>query len=187
MSHSAEYHNPAAYNYSEAMLNLAKKSGRLAQLAEQAGVLLQAVRHERDKLCRFLEGPQIPTQEKMALIERVFAGRVDDLFANLMKLLVKRDRVRLLAGILEVFQEMAAREQGLRTGRVMTAVALSDEEKQRMARSLEAFMRQRLMLRFQVEPYVLGGVVFQSGDEQIDFSVRGRLEGLRKRLESVKL
>jgi len=187
MSHSAEHYNPAAFNYAEALLNMARRKKNVLQMDEQASVLLEVMAHGNNQMCRFLEGPQIPTQDKLDLVDRVFSQPFDDLLVNLIKMLVRRDRTTLLRGILQIFSEMAAEEQGLRTGRVQTAVSLSDGEKQRIKDSLETFMRQRLSLQFVVEPRVMGGVIFQSGDELIDYSVRGRLEELRKRLEGVRV
>lgn len=187
MRHTAEHHNPAAYNYAEALLNLARKADKLAVLGEQSRVLLEVLAHNRATLCRFLEGPQIATQDKMNLIDKALGGRVDPLIVNLAKMLIRRDRVRLLKDVLETYNEMAAQEQGMRSGKVLSAVALTAKEKEELSTSLEAFMKQKLVIKFEVEPGVLGGVIFKSGDELIDYSVRGRISTLRKRLEGIVL
>lgn len=187
MRHTAEHHNPAAYNYAEALLNLAREAGKLAVLAEQSRALLEILAHNHSTLRRFFEGPQIATQDKMNLIDKALGGRVDPLIVNLAKMLIRRDRVGLLRDILETYTEMAAQEQGMRSGKVLSAVALTAKEKEELSTSLEAFMKQKLVIKFEVEPGVLGGVIFQSGDELIDYSVRGRLEALRRRLTEVRV
>ncbi|MCX7013120.1 MAG: ATP synthase F1 subunit delta [Candidatus Sumerlaeota bacterium] len=184
----ARYHRQAAFNYAEALFRLAKRRGMdLAALVEQAGVLRQAVSREGSKLRRFLDGPQIPTQAKLHLVRRALHGRVEELFVNLFSMLVERDRTVLSDDILEIFSDMVASDQGIHYGQVATAVELDEPQKGRLRTVLERFTRSRLRIAWMVAPEVLGGVVFQYKDILVDFSVHGRLEALRHRLQAVKV
>ena len=184
----AKYHRRAAFNYAEALFHLAKRRGMdLPALAGQAGVLRQVVSRERSKLRRFLDGPQIPTEAKLHLVRRALQGKVEELFVNLFSMLVERDRTSLSDDILEIFSDMVASDQGIHYGSVATAKTLDEQQKGRLQTVLERFTRSRLLIAWSVNPEVLGGVVFQYKDILVDFSLHGRLNALRERLEAVKV
>jgi len=188
MKTGAKFHRQATFNYAQALINLAKRKGRdLGALAEQAGVIRQAVEHEQARLRRFLEGPQIPTEDKMNLVRKVLGGQADELFVNLFCLLVKRDRSALASGVLEIFADMVASDQGIHYGRVTTAVTLDEAQRRGLQAALERFTARRLRITHAVDPSILGGVVFQYKDLLIDSSVRGRWTELRRRLEAIRV
>lgn len=62
--------------------------------------------------------------------------------------------------------------------RISSAVPLTEDEQAALRERLEARFNQTLDARFEVEPSLLGGVVVRAGDQVIDGSVKGRLEGL---------
>ncbi|GEM_PF-404504 len=187
MSHGSEYHNPAAFNYAQALLALALKRNRLKMVTEEARTLQFMLAHGDGKMRRFLRGPQIPTPTKTALVERALSGRMDDLLVNMVLMLVRRDRSELLGDVLALFRELSAQQQGMRVGRVTSATDMGLDERVRVKTALEGFLQQRLLLDFSTDPHLIGGIVFQSGDELIDYSVRGRLATLRKRLGNVRV
>lgn len=187
MKIGARVHNPAAFNYAEAFFNVAKRRGGLAALAAEAQAILQVCSHQRDKLARFMEGPQIPTENKLDLIDKAFGGKVDSLFVDLLKMLVERDRIVLTRDILAIFCDMVASEQGILRGRICTAVALSDSQQFNLRSALEKFTEKRLRIDYIVDAELLGGVVFQYKDQLIDGSIRGSFTKLKEQLEAVRV
>jgi F-type H+-transporting ATPase subunit delta len=187
MSEGVEYHNPAEHNYAEALFNVAKRAGRLDVMAEEAQVILDVFRGQDAKFIRFIESPQILTEDKIGLIDTAFGGRADPLFVNLLKILVERGRALLAPGILAIFWELVAAERGFQHGRLTSAVGLTDRQKIDLRTSIEAFIKKRLEMEYLIDPGILGGVVFKSRDTLIDHSVCGRLTELRKRLEGARV
>ncbi|OPZ22551.1 MAG: ATP synthase subunit delta [candidate division BRC1 bacterium ADurb.BinA364] len=188
MTIGAKVHSPASFNYAQALLRVAQRQGRdLSAMAEQANVLQEACRAERAKLRRFLEGPHIPTENKLDLIQKACAGKVDPLLCDLLKLLVARGRSRLMLDILDIFIDMVSSSKGIHYGRVETAAPLDEDQRDRLRATLEAFTHARLRIEYGVDPYLLGGVVFQYKDQLVDGSVRGKLNELRKRLDATHL
>ena len=63
---------------------------------------------------------------------------------------------------------------------VRSAVALSDDQKSRLAAALAKSTGKQVEVVVEVDPSVLGGIVTQIGDTVIDGSVRQRLSQLRE-------
>src|SRR5690606_35878401 len=84
-------------------------------------------------------------------------------------------RMELMLPALREFQLMAEKKLGIARGRVVTAKPLSDEEKDRLLKSLEAYTHNHLSITWAVQPELIGGVVFKSGDLLIDSSLQSQL------------
>ncbi len=65
---------------------------------------------------------------------------------------------------------------------VVTALPLTEQEKQRYQEQLRARLGDNLQVEFRVDPAILGGVIVRVGDRIVDGSAAGKLEGLRQRL-----
>jgi F-type H+-transporting ATPase subunit delta len=65
---------------------------------------------------------------------------------------------------------------------VRSAVPLTDDQRDRLAKALEDATGKRVEIKVVVDPSVLGGIVAQVGDTVIDGSVRRRLDQLKNAL-----
>jgi F-type H+-transporting ATPase subunit delta len=83
--------------------------------------------------------------------------------------------------------KIARQIQNQRTKRVdvavRTAVALSDDEAEKLAGNLASLLGGRKpVLKREVDPSILGGLVVQVGDRVYDASIRTNLENFRQHL-----
>ena len=175
------YDPVASERYAQALFNVAQRQDVVALLVEQVE-MLATVAFPRTRLRQFFEGPQIPTEAKVQMLEQAFRGRVHDLITNLFRLLLKKGRMDLSRPIFRKFVELAERAQGIYQAQVVTALPLDPGQQRDMHASLERFTGLRLHIRFTVEPAIIGGVRFTCGDMLIDDSVRDKLHTLRGRL-----
>ncbi len=166
--------------YAQALFNVGRAQAAIPRLmseALQTGELLA----RRPSLRHFLEGPQIPTERKRQLVDRLFKGRLHLLLLNLFYLMVDRERAIFLPAILRTFIEIAEEAEGLHPASVTSARALNADEQSELRRALERHTGQRLKVAYRVDPRLIGGIVFRFRDVLIDGSVRHGLDELRKR------
>lgn len=175
-----------AHVYAEALLSAAEKAGRTDRVFEEADALHRYFRADT-RLRRFLENPRIAKEDKHALIDRVFGGRVDPLMLNLFHVMLRNNRIENLDDTLRLVYELVEESRGIIPASVTTAVALSEEQRRQMHQTLEKRLGLRFDIAFRVDPNVLGGVVFKYRDRLIDGSVRFDLQKLRERLMAVAL
>lgn len=173
-------------SYATALFEAAKSKGVLEPVAEHSQTLRTLL--ERDaKLVTFMNAPNIGREDKARLFEKAFKGRFDPLLVNYLELLVRRNRLDVLADSLEVFHDLFLRHLGVAPGTVTTAAALAESEKQSLNAALNAFTGKTLRLTFVVDPKVLGGVRFASGDTLVDNTLAASLHRLKRTLEGVKV
>jgi F-type H+-transporting ATPase subunit delta len=65
---------------------------------------------------------------------------------------------------------------------VTTAIALDEDDRDRVARELSKRLDKEVRIDVVVDPRILGGMKLQYGDRLVDATVATRLEQLRRRL-----
>lgn len=83
--------------------------------------------------------------------------------------------------------ERLSRQQAQAAGMVAwvrSAVPLTEEERERLKRRLREHFGQEFVLRVEVDPSLIGGLVVRAKDQVFDGSVAGRLDALGERLRT---
>ena len=128
--------------------------------------------------------PAVPSTQKAAALDRILPN-ASPLIRNFLHILVDRDRLDEVPGILDALRELINAQRGIITADVTTAIPLDPEMEQLVAQRLAAHFGgdpHKMSIRSRVDPSIIGGVVARIGDEVIDDSVRGRIERLRRTL-----
>ena len=128
-----------------------------------------------------LAHPEIPSPRKRAILQAVFGG-LAPLSLTFVTLLVRRRRQSYLAYIIDEYQHMADAARGLVRAQVVSAVAMSSEQEQRLRRALERRTGKRVEITLTVDPSLLAGLMVSIDNEVIDASARGRLDRMRELL-----
>ena len=76
---------------------------------------------------------------------------------------------------------LSAAEANKEVAEVRSAIALTDDQKARLAAALGKATGKHVEVKVIIDPSVLGGLVAQVGDTVIDGSVRRRLDQLKQR------
>ncbi len=111
-------------------------------------------------------------------------SRSSDVTLALASLAVAAGRGRELPAIVDALLSMSATEVGRQVAEVRSAIALTEDQQQRLAASLTAATGHEVDVRVVVDPTVVGGLVVRVGDQVIDGSVRHRMAQLRDSLSA---
>lgn len=165
--------------------------GALAVAAERAGQLGQL----EDDLFRFtrmvsgepelraaLAGQHIPGERKAELVRALVEGKVAAASLVLLTEAVSHPRGRSLESELDGYGKIVAERRNRLVALVRTAVPLTGEQQTRLAAALGASYGRDVHLNIELDPTVLGGIAVQLGDEAIDGTIAGRLDGVRRRI-----
>ena len=100
---------------------------------------------------------------------------------NFLKVLVDNGREEILEEVLGRYEQLVKEHLGRIEVGVTTAVELSEDQLDRLKERLERMLEgKEVMLGTNVDPELIGGVVFRFGGRMMDGSIRGRLESLRE-------
>jgi F-type H+-transporting ATPase subunit delta len=130
--------------------------------------------------------PAVPPQQKAAALDRLLPS-ASPIIRNFLHILVQRDRLDEVPGIVDALQDLINAQRGIITAEVTTAVPLDQELERLVAQRLAAYLNRdpgKVSILSRVDPSIIGGVVARVGDEVLDDSVRGRLERLRIAISS---
>ncbi len=168
-----------ARRYAQAVFQIAMEKGesdrwqsdlrRIASLSQDA------------EFVTLLENPKLRFNDKTRLLSESLSD-ISPLALNLVYLLLVKGRLGIAGEIAEEYQRLLDGQRGIEPAEVITAVPLDDEDKLRLAERLSAIVGKKVVIKPEVDPSLIGGIVARVGGKLLDGSVRGRLDALKKGL-----
>jgi F-type H+-transporting ATPase subunit delta len=171
-----------ARRYAQALYLAARRKEAVARVGEDLAQVHALDDAQGGRLMHFLQAPQVPHEQKEALIEAGLRPFVHGLVVEFVRLLLGKKRLFYLHDIVAQFQELVEEHEGIVRARVTTAVPLHDDETRALIAALESSLAKKVRAETHVDPAILGGVVVKVGDRIADRSVARMLELLKEQL-----
>jgi F-type H+-transporting ATPase subunit delta len=175
-----------AHRYARGLFELTQEKKVSDSVHEDLISIADLLEHDRT-LLNFLAAPQLLDSDKEAVVEKVFSGKVQDDLYSFMRLLVEKRRTDFLVEIAKEYERLFNESRGLIATRLITAVPLTEVEKQQIIGKLNALTRSTVTLIPEVDPGIIAGAIAVIGDKIIDRSVRHDLRELREQLMELKV
>lgn len=161
--------------YAVAVFSLAQEKGDLQTWSDLLQVAAQCA--DNAEVEAILTNPAVSDEQAVDLLGDV----VGDLSAdarNFLLLLAENNRLLLLPEIAALFEALRAEAEQMLTAEVVTARALTDAQKTKIAAALKKRLGKEVTLTEQVDESLLGGAIIRAGDLVIDGSALGKLNRL---------
>merc|ERR1712176_1062076 len=146
---------------------------------------VKAMMAESKEFKLMVETPGIQPEEKVAAIETICSKvGADTATVNFLKVLVENKRMHLLAKMIDLFEGFYRAEKGLVSCSVTSATPLSPAQEGDVKAAMEkrAPKGATLIMEYNVNSALLGGLVVKMGEAVFDYSVTSRLERLQTTL-----
>ena len=166
--------------YARAAFAHAREAGRVAEWSGWLATARSVVASEEFR--KLERSPGIATAELTALVTGICGDALDDHGRAFVALLAENGRIDFLPEIADKFEELRSEAQNVADVEVVSATALDDTQRERLAAALRTRLRREVRLHCSVDPQLIGGAVVRSGDLLIDGSLRDRLERLQTEL-----
>jgi F-type H+-transporting ATPase subunit delta len=173
----------AARKYARALFTEALAKNQIQACLQALDQVTRLMRLQTS-LSPILSHPFILVEEKKKLIHSLLKEREAPLVEEFLDLLVEKERIPLLAAIAREFQEEVDRHEKVQPLRVRAAFALSEAQRKRLQTRMEAWLSSKVRMELEVDPRLIGGLLIQTRDGQIDQSLRGKLRQMRQQLTS---
>jgi F-type H+-transporting ATPase subunit delta len=164
--------------YAEALFAVARAEGPLAEIEDELFRVAQVIRGN-DELRDTLADPHIPVATRQQVVVDLLGGSATPATTSLVSMVVGTGRIRELPAIVDELVAMAARLASKEVAEVRSAIALTDDQKTRLAAALGKATGKQIEVKVILDPSIKGGLVAQVGDTVIDGSVRRRLDQLK--------
>jgi F-type H+-transporting ATPase subunit delta len=168
--------------YAEALLDVAQERGQAEEIVRDLQVFVTEVYAESAELEETLSSPVVKRVAKVPILEKLFKGRVNDLFFNFLIVLNAKDRLGLIRHVLAAYREVLDQRAKRIRVTVRSVVPLSDEQVERLKQAIAQATGLDPMIGVKTDPELLGGMIIQVGDHVFDSSVRNRIETIRNQL-----
>jgi len=128
---------------------------------------------------QLLELPNLSAEKKIEVLKKA-VGSVSDELVRLAALLCERGKASLLPEINEIFVEMVRESEARVVATVVVAMEPDAATRKKIEAAVADVAGKKVQLEIVEDKQVMGGMIVNIGDRQIDCSLRGKLEGLRK-------
>ena len=167
-----------AGRYALALFDLAQEGRQVDAVSQSLTSLREALASSED-LRRLTTSPRVGRGDAAKAIDGVaITLKLDPLTTNFLGVLAKNGRLSQLGAAIRAFSTLAANARGEATAEVVSAHPLDDDQ----VAALKAKLRQRLgrevAVDLAVDPAILGGLIVKLGSQQIDGSIRTKLNSL---------
>ena len=140
---------------------------------------------ESKALRAVLATPAVPSERKRAVLKdiaaRIGASRI---VRNFVLVLSDHRRAAALAQVVDAIDEIFSERAGFVRAEVKSAYDLSPAQQKELSGQLGTIAGKPVLLRYAIDPELIGGVTAKIGSRVYDGSVRGQLAEMGKRLSA---
>ena len=162
--------------YGDALFELAVEDNRTDSMLQEIE-MVQSVLKENGDL-----------QEKLQVIETVFKGHISDALTGFLRIVVTKGRYKDLPDIFAYFIARVKEYRKIGVAEVVSAVPLSESQKDRIERKLLDTTRYETMeIDYKVDESKIGGLMIRIGDRVVDSTIQSNLTRLTAGLMKISL
>lgn len=167
--------------YAQAILRIVQAEGHASEVEDELFRFARIV-EGNDELRMALSDPTLPAERRMAIVEDLIGAKALQTTTAIISFLVGIGRGRDLPAIVTRFVELVAETREHVVAEVRSAIALDDQQRERLQRALSSSTGKRVEVKVVIDESVLGGIVATIGETVIDGTVRHRLEKFKELL-----
>ncbi|RMC32955.1 F0F1 ATP synthase subunit delta [Paracoccus alkanivorans] len=185
VANSVSMSQSIAGRYAQAVFDIVKEEGGLDDLARQTDELQNALDESAD-LRDLIASPLYSRQQQGGAISALAAKMgLSEVLSNTLQLMARNRRLFVLPQLIGRLRDLIAEARGEVTADVTSAIALSDEQQQRLTQTLADKSGKKVKLNTRVDEGLIGGMIVKLGSQMIDSSVRSKLASLQNAMKEV--
>lgn len=185
MANSVSMSQSIAGRYAQAVFDIVKEEGGLDDLARQTDELQNALEDSSD-LRDLIASPLYSRDQQGKAIAALAAKMgLSATLANTLQLMARNRRLFVLPQLIGRLRGLIAVERGEVTADVTSAIALTDEQQQRLTKTLAEKSGKKVKLNTRVDETLIGGMIVKLGSQMIDSSIRSKLASLQNAMKEV--
>ena len=167
-----------AGRYASALFDLAREQRQIESVGKSLDALGQALLDSKE-FAELVSSPLVSRDEAgKALAALAPQIGIDAITGKFLGVLARNGRKNELRNVIRAFRRLAAEHRGETTAEVLTARPLNDDQLAALKAQLRTRAGRDVAIDATVDPKILGGIVVKLGSQQIDASIRSKLNRL---------
>ena len=172
-----------AGRYASALFELARDQRQIESVGNSLEALSQALVDSKD-FNELVISPLVSREEA----GKAFAALapqlgIDPVTTNFLGVLARNGRKNEVRAVIRAFRRLAAEHRGEATAEVVTARPLNDDQLSALRQQLRARAGRDVNIDASVDPTLLGGMIVKLRSQQIDASIRTKLNRLAQAMK----
>lgn len=172
-----------ASRYAKSMLNLAIEQKLEDKIKDDMLLIADTCQQNRD-LVVILKNPVIKYDKKLNILKKIFEGKVDVLVVKFLELMARKNRADLLPDIAATWLDLYREHKNIVKANVTSAAPLTEQARKKVLEAVKSRTGKNVVLEEEVDKDIIGGYILTIKDEQIDNSISGKLNALKRKLLS---
>jgi F-type H+-transporting ATPase subunit delta len=167
--------------YAKALIAYAQDRGAEDRLYQEAQCLVKSFENF-PALQQALLNPILAAKEKSSLIYAAAGAEKtpSEELVQFIRLVLKQRREAYLRYMCLTYQDLYRKLKHIGVGRLITAVPVDSETKERIKESAKSRLHSRMELQIVVDPSIVGGFIFDVNNYRMDASVSGMLKRVKQ-------
>ena len=171
-----------AKRYAQGLLNFTQEVGSTEAVFAEMKDLVKTVEGSKE-LRSFFNSPIIDAKKKVSIATEIFKS-FSPVSQNLIALVIKQGREGQLQNIAQAFVNKVEDLNGVQRISLTTAQELSQANIDSILKSASLVNQaNKYDVKTIINPDILGGYILRVGDQQVDTSVRSKLNNLKKEFQ----
>ncbi len=138
------------------------------------------------KLKELLISPVLSRREKELVVDQSVSDiKLSQEALNFLRLLAAKDRINSLDEVVSSFETINDEKNNVLRGTVTSPQKLSDEEKEEIEGVISKFTGNQLILEYEEDPTLVGGILAKVGSYTFDGTVETQLTKLKEQVNRV--
>jgi len=172
-----------AGRYASALFDLARDQRQIESVGKSLEALSQALVDSKD-FNELVTSPLVSREEASKALAAIAPDLgLDPVTTNFLGVLARNGRKNQLQNVIRAYRRLAAEHRGETTADVITARPLNDDQAAQLKQQLRARAGRDVTIDATVDPAILGGIVVKLGSQQIDASIRTKLNRLAQAMK----
>ena len=168
-----------AKRYAQGLLDFTNESGQTNAVFSEMKDVAKLMSESQD-LNKFFMTPYIDAKKKEEVAVQIFKS-LSPVSQNLIRLVIKQGREAHLKNIAQEFVKKVEDINGIQRVTLTTATEISDSNVEQILKSTNLVNHSsKFDLKRNINPDILGGYILRVGDQQIDASVKSKLNNIKK-------
>lgn len=175
-----------ALKYSRALFRIKHSQNEIEKMLVDLEFILAAL-NVRPGIMDFFSSPKISKKEKQQVLEKSFAEQIDPQILKFILFLVEKKRIVFFPAIVADFKQQLIERSGILQVLLITATQVDQDTRELLKKKLESAYEKKIEINEELDPKLIAGGILIFSNKLIDFSVKGKLDRLKKDLLSLNV
>ena len=167
--------------YSSSLYQSAVEENASDEVYESLKIVRKVLEENKDYI-KLLSSAELKSEEREALLEEAFGGKIHPFCVNFMKILAKKRIFEILIPCIKEFEKKYLKDNNIEFANIVTAFELSDEKKKDVVEKISRSTGKTINATFEVRKEIIGGIIVESENSAIDASVAGKLKDIERHI-----